>query len=139
MPQDTPYGAYQTAGIQTADQRTLIVMLYDGLIRFLKKAEQKIEAQDIEGAHNYLVRSREIVAELMATLNPEKGGEVGRNLKRLYVYVFDKVVEANLYKDTDRIREAVKIMSTLREGWASIKTQTAGGESAERKKISVTL
>ena len=99
MPQAHPYQNYQTAEVQTADQRRLIIMLYDGAIRFLKKADAKIEAKDFEAAHNYLVRSWEIVAELLASLRPEIAGQVGTNLKRLYVYVFNRLVEANLLKD----------------------------------------
>ena len=121
MPQAHPYQNYQTAEVQTADQRRLIVMLYDGAIRFLKKADAKIEARDFEGAHNYLVRSREIVAELLASLRPEIAGKVGMNLKRLYVYVFNRIVEANLLKDQAMLAEVIGILTTLREGWENIK------------------
>ena len=121
MQQANPYQAYQKTNVQTADQRQLILMLYDGLIRFLNKAEEKIEQRDIEAAHNYLIRSRDIVSELLSTLKPEKGGVVGKNLHRLYVYVFNRIVEANLLKDPEIITEVVRIMSTLREGWASVK------------------
>ena len=121
MPQAHPYQNYQTAEVQTADQRRLIIMLYDGAIRFLKKADTKIEAKDFEGAHNYLVRSREIVAELLASLRPEIAGKVGMNLKRLYVYVFNRIVEANLLKDQAILAEVIGILATLREGWENIK------------------
>ncbi len=121
MPQAHPYQNYQTAEVQTADQRRLIVMLYDGAIRFLKKADAKIEARDFEGAHNYLVRSREIVAELLASLRPEIAGQIGANLKRLYVYVFNRIVEANLLKDQTILAEVIGILTTLRQGWENIK------------------
>jgi len=121
MQQRSPYSVYANTNVQTADQKTLIVMMYDGLIRFLNKAIVKIEAREIEAAHNYLVRSREIVAELLATLRPEKAGEVGENLKRLYVYTFNRIVEANLYKDPQMVREVIRIVSTLRDGWAGLK------------------
>jgi flagellar protein FliS len=133
MQQRSLYTAYKNTGVQTADQRTLILMLYDGLNRFLQKAIVKIEAREIEAAHNYLVRSREIVAELLATLRPEKAGEIGTNLKRLYVYAFNRIVEANLRKDPEAVREVMKIISTLREGWmnakpAAVKEEPAGKE-----------
>ena len=95
MPQANPYSAYERTNVETADQRQLILMLYDGAIRFMSKGAARIEANDIEAAHNYLVRSREIVSELLATLKPEKAGEVGTNLQRLYVYVFNRLVHAN--------------------------------------------
>ena len=92
MQQQSQYTAYKNTSVQTADQRTLILMLYDGLLRFLQKSIVKMEAREIEAAHNYLVRSREIVAELLATLRPEKAGEIGNNLKRLYVYAFNRII-----------------------------------------------
>ena len=88
MPQSHPYQAYHRTNVQTADQRKLIVMLYDGLIRFLRKSALKIEENDMEGAHNYLVRSREIVQELLATLKPEKSGEIGQNSDRNQSWTF---------------------------------------------------
>lgn len=135
MPQAHPYQAYQTTSVQTADQATLIIMLYDGAIRFLKKGRGKIYSGDIEGAHNYLVRSRQIVSELLSTLRPEKAGEVGANLKRIYVYVHNRLVEANLYKDAQIVDEVIQILSALREGWVGIKSkQAAATQEAEISK-----
>jgi len=133
MQQQSLYTAYKNTGIQTADQRTLILMLYDGLIRFLQKAIVKMEAREIEAAHNYLVRSREIVAELLATLRPEKAGAIGTNLKRLYVYAFNRIVEANLRKDPEIVREVIKIVATLREGWANAKPAALREEQAAQE------
>lgn len=140
MPQSHPFQSYQRTNVQTADQRTLIIMLYDGLIRFLRKAQQKIDAREVEAAHNYLVRSREIVAELLATLKPEKAGEIGNNLKRLYSFAFNRIVEANLYKDAEMVEEVIRIMSTLREGWASMKQVEVpvAPKTVERKRVNLT-
>lgn len=140
MPQASPYNEYARTNINTADQRQLILMLYDGAIRNIRKGMGKIEARDFEGAHNYLIRGRQIVSELLATLRPEKGGEIGQNLKRLYVYVFQRLVEANLTKDPAIAEETVQILSTLREGWAAInlpQNKAAGEDAAGR--VSVTL
>ncbi len=131
MPQAHPYQAYHTTSVQTADQATLIVMLYDGAIRFLKKGRGKIYTGDMEGAHNYLVRSRQIVSELLATLRPEKAGEVGANLKRIYVYAHNRLVEANLRKDPEIVEEVVQILSTLREGWTAMKNKQAAQPEPE--------
>jgi len=131
MQRESRYTAYKNTGIQTADQRTLILMLYDGLLRFLQKSIVKMEAREIEAAHNYLVRSREIVAELLATLRPEKAGDIGLNLKRLYVYAFNRIVEANLRKDPEIVREVIKIVSTLREGWMNTKAAAVRDEAGK--------
>ncbi|MCZ6534164.1 MAG: flagellar export chaperone FliS [SAR324 cluster bacterium] len=130
MPQAHPYQVYETTNVQTADQAHLIIMLYDGAIRFLKKGRGKIYTGDVEGAHNYLVRSREIVSELLSTLRPEKAGEIGANLKQIYVYVYKRIVEANLMKDAAAVDEVIEIMSVLREGWVAIKSK---GKAATRE------
>ena len=140
MPQGSQYGAYERTYVETADQRQLILMLYDGAIRFMRKGIARIDANDIEAAHNYLVRSRDILAELLATLKPEKAGEVGQNLKRLYMYIFNRLVEANLTKDREIVAECVKLMSTLREGWAQIRTgnaQSNEGVDAEKRRVNI--
>jgi flagellar protein FliS len=126
MPQGHPYGAYERAQVTTADQRQLILMLYDGAIRFMRKSAASIQAHDIEAAHNHLVRSREIVGELLATLKPERGGEIGRNLQRLYVYIFNRLVEANLTKDSALVDECIGLMATLRQGWDQARSAGAG-------------
>lgn len=127
MPQAHPYQAYQTTNVQTADQASLIIMLYDGAIRFLKKARGKIYTGDIEGAHNYIVRARQIVSELLSTLRPEKAGAIGANLKRIYVYAHNRLVEANLMKDAEIVDEVIQILSVLREGWVSTKNKQPAG------------
>ncbi len=139
MPQSHPYKNYQVTEVQTADQRQLIIMLYDGAIRFLKKAVIKIETQDYEGAHNYLVRSRDVVSELLSTLKPEKAGDVGENLKRIYVYLFNRMVEANLMKDPKIIAEVVRILSTLREAWATVKPAQQSEEQTINQKVNMRL
>lgn len=117
------YQAYYKTNVQTSDQLTLIIMLYDGMIRFLKKAVVKIEEGEIEEAHNYLVRSKEIIGELMSTLKIEDGGEIANNLKELYLYSFKKIVEANLKKDPVMVQEVIQVMNNLREGWIQIKAE----------------
>ena len=111
------YQSYYQTNVQTSDQLSLIIMLYDGVVRFLKKAIVKIEENQIEEAHNYLTRSKEIISELLATLKVEKGEPVGENLKELYVFCFKKIVEANLKKDAEIVKDVIRVMESLREGW----------------------
>ena len=115
------YRAYYQTNVQTSDQLTLIIMLYDGMVRFLRKAESRAEANDIEGTHNYLMRSKDIVNELLSTLRVENTGEIGKNLRELYLYMFRRIVEANLRKDPEVIRELIKVAETLRQGWNQLR------------------
>ena len=124
------YRAYHQTSVQTSDQLTLIVMLYDGMLRYLRKAHTCIEVQDIEGAHNYLMRSKDIVNELLSTLRVEKAGEVGGNLRDLYLYMFRRILEANLNKDPQSVQDVLRIAGTLRQGWLQIKSQRSQHKQA---------
>jgi len=117
------YKAYSKTDVNTSDQLTLIIMLYEGLLRFLKKAMIKIEENDVEAAHNYFVRSKDIVNELLSTLHAEKGGDIGNNLRELYLYMFRRIVEANLKKDMEISEDVYQVAKTLHEGWVQLKSR----------------
>lgn len=118
--------AYQKTAVTTSDQGKLIVMLYDGAVKFLSLAVEKINRNDSYGAHTNLVKGKSIIAELLASLNLEKGGDIAANLQRLYAYMFNELIEANLNKDSSRIVEVVKLLKELRVGWKSIPAAQKG-------------
>ena len=83
----------------------------------------KIEENDVEAAHNYFVRSKDIVNELLSTLHAEKGGDIGNNLRELYLYMFRRIVEANLKKDMEISKDVYQVAKTLHEGWVQLKSR----------------
>jgi len=113
--------AYQKAQVNTVDQRKLIVMLYDGAIRFLTSAVEKLNAGETYEAHNNLIKGKSIIAELLASLNMEQGGDIAKNLQRLYSYMFNELIEANMNKDAGRIDHVLHLLRELRVGWQGIK------------------
>ncbi len=124
----SPYSAYEMTSVETASQSRLIVMLYDGAIRFMNKGAACIENEEIENAHRYLTRSADIVSELLSGLKPEQGGDIGKNLHRLYVFVFEQIVEANLRKNAAQVVRMAKVMGILREGWVLVLKNTTAGK-----------
>jgi len=116
--------AYKAAAVSTVDQRRLIVMLYDGAIKFLTIATDKMEKGDAYEAHRNMIRGKSIIAELLASLNMEAGGEIARNLQRLYTYMFNELIEANLNRDIDRVNQVVELLKDLREGWHGIRQES---------------
>jgi flagellar protein FliS len=112
--------AYKQAAVTTTDQGRLIVMLYDGAIRFLKQAIDKMEKHDAFGVNTNLIKGKSIVAELMASLNLEKGGDIARNLQRLYAYMFNQLIEANVEKNPGKVQHVIDLLRELRAGWQSI-------------------
>ena len=120
MAQGRPYQAYQTASVTTSNQKQLIIMLYDGMDRFLAKSVKAIKEGDIESAHTYLHRTGQILLELLSTLREDKGGEIAANLKRIYVFCYEQVVIANLKKDIRMIRGIQEVLANLRGAWKTI-------------------
>ena len=123
--------AYKKAAVSTVDQRKLIIMLYDGAIRFLTQATDKMAKAETYEAHRNLIRGKSIIAELLASLNLEAGGEIARNLQRLYTYMFNELIEANLNKDVQRVASVVELLKELRLGWQGIKPEAAPGNEAQ--------
>ena len=98
----------------------LIVMLYDGALRFMEEGKRAIADKNYEVQNHKLQRAQKIVMELMGSLDMQKGGEISRNLLALYTFVLNELVEANIKDDPTKVENAMKTMSELRESWAEI-------------------
>lgn len=109
--------AYRKTQIETASPEALILMLYDGAIRFIGQAEIAFEEKNIEQTSNLLLRIQAIFAELMTALDKEKGGEIAVNLERLYVFFLEKLGEANVKKDPAPMLEIKPLIQNLRNTW----------------------
>lgn len=112
--------AYQRTRVETARPTQLLLMLYDGAVRFLTVARDKFETGDIEGRHTNLVKAERIVAELLSNLNAEGSPELVSNLARLYEYMYSRIVEANLMDSTEPIDEVITMLRELRPAWEEL-------------------
>lgn len=121
--------AYQKAAVNTVDQGKLIVMLYDGAIKFLTLAADKVSKGDAYEAHQNLSKAKNIIAELMGSLNVEKGGEIATNLQRLYAYMYNELIEANLNRDAKRLMAVTELLKELREGWKTVAATKPEGQA----------
>ena len=113
--------AYKKASVNTLDQNKLIIMLYDGAIKNANFAVQYMESGEIEKVHDSLIKTKNIVTELLATLNMEQGGEIAKNLKSLYSYMFSQLIEANMEKKTEPVLTEIDLLKELRGAWVQIK------------------
>jgi len=131
---------YQKVQVMTADRIRLIIMLYDGVLKFNRCANRAIEEGNIEARNTYINRSQAIIGELKNSLNMEEGGEIGENLARLYDFSIDKLGEANLKNDTTAVNAVSRVIGELKSGWEGIaaaeKPQTNGAQTAPRTGIS---
>ena len=112
--------AYKKASVNTLDQNKLIIMLYDGAIKNSSFAVEHMKSGEIEKVHNCLVKAKNIVTELMATLNMEQGGDIAKNLQSLYSYMFSQLIEANMEKKTQPIIVVIDLLKELRAAWVEI-------------------
>ncbi len=118
---------YQQSQIETASPTRLIVLLYDGAIRFSTLGLEALEAQRYEEQNEYLLKTQRIVTELMSSLDRNRGGEVAANLYRIYTYLIEQLVRANMQDDAAQLREAIHTLTDLRETWIEIdRTQGRG-------------
>lgn len=113
--------AYKKASVNTLDQNKLIIMLYDGAIKNSNFAVQYMESGEIEKVHDSLIKTKNIVTELLATLNMEQGGEIAKNLKSLYSYMFSQLIEANMEKKSEPVLTVIDLLKELRGAWVQIK------------------
>ena len=120
--------AYKKAAVNTLDQNKLIIMLYDGAIKNASFAVEHIKSGEIEKVHNCLIKTKNIVTELMATLNMEQGGDIAKNLQSLYSYMFSQLIEANMEKKFEPVLVVIDLLKELRAAWVQInaknKTET---------------
>lgn len=114
-----PYKQYQNVAVSTASPVQLVVMLYDGAIRFCRTAEEAIAEGRFEAANADLQRAQAVLDELMGSLNMEVG-EIAQNLFRLYEYMRFRLVQANIRKDPELVREVTGLLRELRSAWARI-------------------
>jgi flagellar protein FliS len=114
--------AYYQTQIQSQSPVELVVMLYDGALRFLQMAADATRRNDLVAKREGISRSMAILAELQNTLNLQEGGEVAQSLDGLYTYITDRLLEANAKKDPAPMDEAIRLLRPVRDAWAQIAT-----------------
>lgn len=127
------YNPYKSNEISTVSQSKLIIMLYEGAIRFLNTASDNMQPRNYEIAHNNIMKAQDIVTELMMALNIDEGGEIGNNLLGIYVYIKKRLLEANMEKDGKILEEAIKLLSELKDAWEEIEKKEKNSEFARPK------
>lgn len=121
---------YREEYVNGLRQKELILMLYDGAIKFTAAAKDAIMEKDVIGGYQLIIRARDIVTELLCMLNVEKGGEVAANLRRLYVYLIGRLTEANFAQEVSHLDNVLTVLNNLRSAWAEIDFDKALADEA---------
>ena len=115
-----PSAAYRQQSVMTASPGQLVVMLYDGALRFLLQAATAMRAEDNLGCDAKLRRAEAIIEELLATLDKQRGGVIASRLEGIYVFCKRHLIEARIQRDAGKIDKVAELLGELREAWAQI-------------------
>jgi flagellar protein FliS len=110
---------YKNTSITSASKEKILLMLYEGAIKFTKRAIKACEEKNIAERGMNIGRAFDIVMELNNTLDHKVGGDIAKNLEQLYMYITDKLTSANISGESKQLEEALKILETLHSGWVS--------------------
>jgi flagellar protein FliS len=114
--------AYRRVEFESRSPLELVVMLYDGALRFLGEASAAAARGDLRTRAQNISRALAIVAELQNTLDLEKGGDIASQLDDLYTYITSRLLDVALKNDATAIDEACKLLTPIRDAWSQIST-----------------
>lgn len=115
MPVRDQYSKYQNSTVHTATKEELTLMLYNGCIKFMNLAEIAIDQNKIEMRNTNIQKAEAIISELSLTLNMDI--EISSQLRPLYDFVYEKLVDANIKNDKQALIEAKTIVTDMRDTW----------------------
>ena len=137
--QQSSVHAYRQTRVKTASQGRLIVMLYDEAIRQIDVAVKYMDSgtKQLDLINNAVVKTQDIVTELMVSLDMEQGGEIAQNLFRLYMFFNDRLMDGNLKKDKEPLIAVRTMMSSLRDAWKQIESTSSPDRQAPAGGINI--
>ena len=122
------YAQYSNNKVLTASPAELVLMLYDGAIKFCNIAVVAIDAKDIPKAHTNIVKAQKIIDHLRITL--DMSYPVAQDFDNIYAYVAKRLVEANVSKDMEILEEVCTHLRSVRDTWKEVmRINHVGGAS----------
>jgi len=124
---------YKNVQVKTSSPGELLVMLYDGLFRFLTEAKLCMEKGERARAGERISRCHQIFQQLLNGLNREHAPELCENLQRLYMFCMSHIVQSNIQQDPEKLMEVMRVLTPLREAWTTVVrgSQAAAPASSE--------
>lgn len=111
------YQKYKTTSIQSASREKILLLMYEGAIKYIKKAILACDQKDIAERGYNIGKAFDIINELNNTLDHNIGGEVAKNLEQLYMFITDQLVQANIKGEKKPLEDALRVLEVLFEGW----------------------
>src|SRR5690606_6642458 len=117
---NNPYSQYQKTQVTTASREKILLMLYEGAIRFTKQARAAMQQKKVAEKGKFISKATAILSELMATLDFKAGGDLAVDLENLYVFMIDKLIEANISNDPACLDVVEQLLMTLYDAWKDV-------------------
>ena len=121
---------YLRTKVFTATPEQLQLMLYDGAIRFGEQAKFALEQKNFEQSYNMLSRVQKIITEMHASLKPDVAPDLCTKMSSLYIYIYRKLVEANIEHLIPPLEEALDLLRYQRDTWAMLLDQLGKTKAA---------
>ncbi|MBX9767365.1 MAG: flagellar export chaperone FliS [Bdellovibrionales bacterium] len=128
-----PYAKYKQTAVESASREKILLMLYEGAIKFTKQAIAAAEKKDIAQRGYFIGRVFDIIVELNNTLDHKIGGDISKNLESLYNFLTEQLTKANMTGDPEVLRSVLKILDVLYDGWAKAIEQIKAQNLKETK------
>jgi flagellar protein FliS len=113
------YGSeiYRQTQVTTVDKGRLIIILYEGAIKFIREAQKAQEAGDIPAKANAINRALDIITELNQSLNMQEGGDIAVNLRRIYKFWNEHLLKAKVSRDGQGLADVEAMMTSMAQAW----------------------
>lgn len=115
-----PYQKYKQTSIMSASKEQVLLMLYEGAIRFTKLAIQAAEKNNIPERGKNILRAYDIILEFQASLNHSVGGDLPGQLQKLYNYLIEQYTKANLTGNIESLKSCLTVLENLYDGWKQV-------------------
>lgn len=128
------YQKYKTTSVQSASREKILLMLYEGAIKFTKLAIKAAEEKKIADRGVNIGRAFDIIMELNNTLDHKVGGEVANQLEQLYMFMMEQYTKANITGSPEPLKENLKLLNTLYDGWVqAVEKLKQEGNTSDKK------
>lgn len=118
--------AYQEVAVQTSSPAKLVVMLYEGAIRFLRQSITAIESKDLDLKRQAIDRAVAVIQHLHSTLDHDRAQELAGELDRLYTYITSRILDGSGKLEVAPLQEAIKLLTVLLSGWEEVVKKEQG-------------
>ena len=125
-----PYQKYKNTQVLSASREKLLLLMYEGAIKFTKRAIEAVEKKNVPDRCTNIGKAFDIILELNNTLDHKVGGEIAADLERLYMFMTEQYTKANINGSKEPLEANLKLLETLYDGWVKAVEKIKKGEAA---------